>query len=889
MVTDEKHASLRADVRTLGAMLGDVLKAQEGQDLYELVERVRTLSKRSRNGDEAATHEFDALISSLTVEQSFVVARAFAQFLGQANFAEFHHRTRRRRIRSTGADATPQPGSCDEAFGRFVAAGVDPNALAHTAENLEIELVLTAHPTQAVRRTILQKYRRMAAVLADRDRPDNTSLETEELEHALRNEVLGIWETSAIRHRKPTPLDEARAGIEFFEAVMWDTLPVYYRVLDRALKKHTGKGLPVGSAPIRFASWMGGDRDGNPFVTADVTREVCLMNRWQAATLYYREIDQLRAELSMTRASEELRARVDPISREPYRDLLRDVRAKMKATQRWTANALAALRAGEPHPAAEPGAIYTTVDELREPLMLCYRSLVACGLEDLATGRLLDILRRLDALGLTLGALDIRQDASVHSSALTAITEFLGLGSYQEWSEEERQAFLIRELKGRRPLLGRARPDSADLREVLATMRAIDEQIPGALGAYVISMSRAPSDVLAVCLLQREGGVRKPLRVAPLFETQADLDNAGATMERLFSLPVYRNRIGNRQEIMIGYSDSAKDAGRLAASWALYTAQEKVVEVCRNHGVKLTLFHGRGGTVGRGGGPTYLAINSQPPGSIDGSLRVTEQGEMIDAKFGLPDVALRNLELYTTATLEATLLPPAEPEPKWRELMNAMAAKAAESYRAMVRHNPDFVPYFRSATPEQELGALNIGSRPARRRKGSGVESLRAIPWVFSWMQTRLLLPGWLGVGDAITWARDNGHSDMLRTMASDWTFLRSTFDLIEMVLAKALVDITARYDALLVPEPLKPIGQQLRDRCQRTEGLVLRARDREVLLADNEALRRSIEVRNPYVDPLNVLQAELLKRVRNEHSAELEVALLITVNGIAQGMRNTG
>lgn len=891
----DKHAPLRGDVRTLGAMLGNVLKSQEGAALFDLVERVRVLSKASRGGDTAATEAFHALIASLSVEQAEVVARAFAQFLGQANFAEFHHRTRRRRIRASQPEAGAQPGSCDEAFARFLAAGVAPETLNERACELAIELVLTAHPTQAVRRTVLQKYRRLASLLSDRDRPDVTPHELEHLDEALRSEVLAIWETDALRHRKPTPLDEARAGITFFEAVMWDALPNYYRVVDEALVKHTGAGLRVGSAPIRFASWMGGDRDGNPYVTADVTREVCLMGRWQAATLYHREIDALRAELSMNRASDELRARVPMDAKEPYRELLRDVRDRMGATAAYCATALKELRAGHPVPPADVVSIFSDPEEIREPLLVCHRSLHDCGMAYIADGRLLDILRRLDGLGLTLGALDIRQDAGVHVNALTAITTHLGLGSYADWDEAKRQSFLIKELEGRRPLVGRSLPEDADLREVLATMAVIDEQVEGALGAYVISMARAPSDVLAVCLLQREGGVRRPLRVVPLFETQADLDSAGATMATLFDTPVYRDGINGRQEIMIGYSDSAKDAGRLAASWALFTAQERLVEVCRGHDVKLTLFHGRGGTVGRGGGPTYLAINSQPPGSIDGSIRVTEQGEMIDSKFGLPDVALRNLELYTTATLEATLLPPAEPKPEWRDLMDKLAKDAAASYRSVVRGDPDFVPYFRSATPEPELGGLNIGSRPSRRRKGTGVDSLRAIPWVFAWTQTRLLLPGWLGVGEALEQAVSDGHQETLAAMGKDWTFLRSTLDLVEMVLAKTLVDVTARYDALLVPEALKPVGVALRERCTRTTELVLSTRSRQMLLADNPALRRSIAVRNPYVDPLNVLQAELLRRVRQANeteprkAAELQEALLITVNGIAQGMRNTG
>jgi phosphoenolpyruvate carboxylase len=426
--------------------------------------------------------------------------------------------------------------------------------------------------------------------------------------------------------------------------------------------------------------------------------------------------------------------------------------------------------------------------------------------------------------------------------------------------------------------------------DVLDTFAAIADIHHESLGAYVVSMAQAPSDVLAVTWLQRLAGTA--LRTVPLFEQVDALQNAAQTMRGLLALPEYREQIAGRQEVMVGYSDSAKDGGRLAANWALYTAQEQLVASAREAGVQLTLFHGRGGSVSRGGGPTYLAIQSQPPGSIDGRLRVTEQGEMIQAQFGLPDIAVRTLELYTTATLDATLAPSAAPPERWRKAMDALAATAEAAYREVVYKEPLFVPYFRAATPEVELGAMPIGSRPARRTAAGGVDTLRAIPWVFAWTQTRLLLPTWLGTGEALKAAFERGEGDAVRELYREWPFFRSTVDLIAMVLAKADARIAAEYDRQLVPPDLLPLGVDLRQRLDETIAAVLDVTGRKELLADNSVLRRSINVRNPYVDPINLVQIELLQRLRrsgDKAGPEMWTAFMITVNGIAAGMRNTG
>jgi phosphoenolpyruvate carboxylase len=577
-------------------------------------------------------------------------------------------------------------------------------------------------------------------------------------------------------------------------------------------------------------------------------------------------------------------------TREPYRVLLRRLIDRLIITRQALEQVLAGRLTEED---CDRGMIWQAHD-VREPLELCYESLSQTGLELVAGRRLTDILRRVSCFGVTLVRLDLRQEARRHTDAVDAIARRLGLGSYSTLDEDERVALLADGLDVRGWNIAEVFEDTTQfdhaVRDVLDTFLVAAAIKPESLGAYVISMASQPSDVLAVQLLQMGAGLRPPLRVVPLFETVDALRGAGACIERLCAVPGYRARTEHRQEVMIGYSDSAKDGGRLAAAWELYRAQEQVVAACRGAGMHLTLFHGRGGTVGRGGGPIHLAIRSQPPGSIDGSLRVTEQGEMIDAKFGLPDIALRTLEVYTTATLTASLVATAPPSKPWRDLMQRLADTSRAAYRRAVYETPAFLEYFRQATPEVELGELKIGSRPQRRQAGGGVESLRAIPWVFAWTQTRLMLPAWLGVGQALDEAMGEGELDTLGEMYRTWPFFQSTLDLIEMVLAKSSPDIAERYDAALVDDQLRPLGATLREHLTRTVERLLAVSGHRSLLEHNPVLQRSIGVRNPYVDPINLVQIEILRRLRSGgRDEELLDALLITVNGIAAGMRNTG
>ncbi|BAP40814.1 phosphoenolpyruvate carboxylase [Pseudomonas sp. StFLB209] len=873
-------ARLREDVHLLGELLGNTIREQRGADFLDTIERIRKAAKAGRRGSAQGAEQLTASVASLDEDELLPMARAFNQFLNLANIAEQYQLLRRR----DDSQAAPFESTVlPELLERLTQAGHSSEALARQLGKLDIELVLTAHPTEVARRTLIQKYDAIADQLAALDHRDLNSQEYEQIVTRLQRLIAEAWHTEEIRRTRPTPVDEAKWGFAVIEHSLWQAIPSYLRKADQALHAATGFRLPLDAAPIRFASWMGGDRDGNPNVTASVTREVLLLARWMAADLYLRDVDSLAADLSMQEASAELRARVGD-SAEPYRAELKHLRERLRATRNWAHACLSV-----PQPA--PEAVLHDNRDLLEPLQRCYQSLHNCGMGVIADGPLLDCLRRAVTFGLFLVRLDVRQDSSRHSAAMSEITDYLGLGRYEDWSEDARIEFLTQELSSRRPLLPAHFKPAAETSEVLATCREVAAAPAASLGSYVISMAGAASDVLAVQLLLKEAGVLRPMRVVPLFETLADLDNAGPVLERLLGLPGYRARLHGPQEVMIGYSDSAKDAGTTAAAWAQYRAQETLVNICRQQQVELLLFHGRGGTVGRGGGPAHAAILSQPPGSVAGRFRTTEQGEMIRFKFGLPGIAEQNLNLYLAAVLEATLLPPPLPEPGWRALMDRLADDGVKAYRAVVREHPEFVEYFRQATPEQELGRLPLGSRPAKRREG-GVESLRAIPWIFAWTQTRLMLPAWLGWEAALGNALQRGEGELLAQMREHWPFFRTRIDMLEMVLAKADSDIAQLYDERLVAAPLQHLGAHLRDLLSQACAVVLGLTGQQRLLAHSPETLEFISLRNTYLDPLHLLQAELLARSRNREArldSPLELALLVSVAGIAAGLRNTG
>jgi phosphoenolpyruvate carboxylase len=583
-------------------------------------------------------------------------------------------------------------------------------------------------------------------------------------------------------------------------------------------------------------------------------------------------VNYLSGALSMQTCSEALYQVVGEV-KEPYRALLRPLKKKLLATCKWAEERLQGR-------VSRVQDMITHPDQILQPLMQCYDSLKACHAASVAEGELTDLIRLIHCFGIGLTRLDIRQESSRHSELFDEVTQYLGLGSYLSWSEEKRQAFLLEQLQGRRPLIPTNMPWSQQSLEVWKTCQVISRQLPEQLGAYIISMASEPSDIFAVCLLQKEAGVKKPLRIVPLFETLKDLEASGRCISQLFASSWYLKHIEGQQEVMIGYSDSGKEAGILAAGWAQYQAQEKLTEIAREHNIKLTLFHGRGGSAGRGGAPAHVAIFSQPPGSVGGSIRVTEQGEVIRNKYGLPHRARRSLEVYTTAVLEATLLPPPKPKQKWRDLMQFLSETSFATYSQVVKEDPSFVEYFRQVTPLSEIGNLAIGSRPARRNAGGGLKTLRAIPWVFAWTQNRLLLPAWLGVGEALH-ALSPEQWDTLSEMVREWPFLRSFLSMIEMVLMKASPEIAALYEKRLAAKELMNIGQMLREKYLTSCKMIKKALNVEELLEGNPLLSRTIQLREPYLYPLHVLQAELLSRFghpNEQTDQDLSDAVLVTI-----------
>lgn len=888
-------APLREDVRLLGNLLGETLKLHAGQDLFNQIEQIRALSKGARDGQVEAEKQLEQLFLSLEDAEILPLTRAFTHFLNFANIAEQYHVVRRRR-QSEFDDTAESPNPLVPLFEKFKQQEISADTLYQQICELKIELVLTAHPTEVSRRTLIQKYDGINNALSKFDQQKLTPRERQAVLADLKQLISSAWQTDEIRQHRPTPIDEAKWGFTTIEQTLWNAVPKFIRELNGMVQAQCGQNLPLDIAPVRFASWMGGDRDGNPNVTHNVTQEVLWLSRWKAADLYLRDIENLRWELSIQQCSTEISEALGQDHPEPYREYLRDTRSRLKATRHWLAEK---LKGND----ADDSLVIKSKDELLQPLLTCYRSLMHCNLAEIANGSLLDFIYRVNSFGIELLKLDIRQESGRHRQAISAITEYLGLGNFDTWTEQARQNFLLQELQSKRPLLPKHLNEPAgsliqhpDVQEVFATMRTLAEQPSESLGAYIISMAEYPSDVLAVLLLQKEAGIKHALRVVPLFETLKDLDGAAETMSTLFNMHWYKQHIQGKHEVMIGYSDSAKDAGFMSANWAQYRAQEELTTIAQQHGVQLTLFHGRGGSISRGGAPTQQALFSQPPGSISGTIRVTEQGEMIRFKFGLEEIALQNLEIYTAATLEATLLPPPEPKQEWRDLMHQMTELSVQVYRQTVRENPHFVKYLRTVTPELELQMLPLGSRPAKRKVSGGIESLRAIPWVFAWTQIRLMLPAWLGTGAALNKVLDQGQRAVLDEMLAEWPYFQTLIDMLEMVLSKADAHVALYYESHLTQdEDLKVLGTELRQRLQDAVQTLLTLKGESKLLSSNGVLDQSMKVRKPYLLPLHLLQAELMKRRRlylQQQQAEntpVDHALMVSIAGIAAGLRNTG
>ena len=924
--SNSEHPLLRNDIRVMGSLLGQVVRDHEGPEILDKVEALRAMAKNwrkagaGRHGDkkaeaDAAFAELASSVADLTDQELYTVSRAFTHFLAIANAAEAHHRIRRLRQKQkesfdagkSAGGLYPKSDSCGGVLPSLLEQGHSADEIWQALTTQITEIVLTAHPTEVNRRTILNKNKRIQEILtmADNFRTTfSTNHEQEELGKAMYAEIASIWLSDEVSRFKPTPELEAEKGTLVVETVLWDTVPQFLRKLDATAKEFLGKGLPVELAPIKFASWMGGDRDGNPNVKPDTTRRVCLKNRAKAASLFLRDLKQLESELSIVTCSDELREVVGD-AREPYRVFLKPMIEKMQRTQQWAEQELENLQSSGAASSRPVGTaistddIYLSRQELMDQFQKIHRSLQDTGNGFAADATLTDLMRNLSAFGLTLIPLDVRQESGRHREAIDSITRYLGLGSYAEWDEQTKVNWLTTQIASRRPLIRagvwREHPEyfSDTAVDTMEIFEMVSQQQKDSLGAYVISHATCASDVLAVLLLQLDAGVKEPLRVAPLFETLSDLEGATDTMRTLFSLPSYMGIINGKQEVMIGYSDSAKDAGRLAASWAQYETQEKLAEMAKGFSVDISFFHGKGGTVGRGGNPqSFLAIMSHAPETINGKFRVTEQGEMINQNFGFSDRAERTMDIYTAAVLAEKLTDKPPPLDNWREMMKSLSDMSCEAYRNVVRHDERFVPYFRAATPNQELASLNIGSRPAKRKATGGVESLRAIPWNFAWSQTRFNLPSWLGVGDAVGKILKSENASTLREMYHSWGSFRSMIDVVEMVLVKSEPSIAKHYDDMLVTEEqAKMLGTEVREAHLETEKAVLDLTKHDVLAENNKILMRKLAVRNPYVDCLNALQAETLKRLRDgkEDDKVLKDTLLISITGVANGMGNTG
>lgn len=771
----DRDAPLLADIELLSGILSDIVKTED-PTVHELFDEFRDLgARRAANpNDQSALEELVKRVEGLTPTEQLGLMRSFSIMLNLVNSAEVHHRNRllikHELIKDTSGGPLPLVedsirGTMDALLSSGLATA---DQIYDHLINQKCEIVLTAHPTQVQRKSLLRKYSKVSNVLANLERADITPFERNAAKDDLRRIISSIWGADEIRRQKPTPQQEASGGNAVIESVLWDAVPAYLRKLDAQCRLTLGRRLPVDVVPIKFASWIGGDRDGNPNVTPEVTQEVVLQQRLRAARLYLKELYQLSSELAISsrfsQAMLDLAATVgdDFHKLEKYRRVIGYLIKRLVRTARECENELYKME----HTGNKEMMQQTIVDEmaagwqdvqpfssakeLMEPLRIMYDSLMETGFDLVADGRLSDIIRRVAVFGLSLVPLDIREESGKHTQALDAITGWLGIGSYSEWSEKVRINWLTSELSSNRPLFQIREIENSGFDEAvvktLRTFQVASGLHPENLGAYVISQAQTASDVLAVMLLQKQFGMVPEkgnlMRVVPLFETLVDLQNASSVLETLFSIPVYAGAIKGKQEVMVGYSDSAKDAGRLAACWAQFIAQEEMAKAAGEAGIEITFFHGKGGTVSRGGNPSvYRAIMSHPPNTINGRFRVTEQGEMITQNFGAQSIAERTLDTYTAAICRESFSKHVQPTQKWRELMDKISEVSCSEYRQLVREEPRFVPYFRQATPELELGRLNIGSRPAKRNPKGGIESLRAIPWTFAWTQTRTHLP----------------------------------------------------------------------------------------------------------------------------------------------------
>ncbi len=912
-----KDVPLRDDIRLLGRILGDTLREQEGDQTFDLIESVRRAAVRFRKTqDERDRAQLEQVLDALSPRDTLSVVRAFSYFSQLCNIAEDLHHNRRRRAHLK-AGSPPQEGSLQLALDRVQEQHIDADAMQAFLNKALISPVLTAHPTEVQRKSILDCQLIIARLLSDRDRIDMTPDELADNEEALRRFVLILWHTRMLRTSKLTVPDEIKNGLAYYRYTFLAEIPKIYADLEKQLEQRYGRRMDIPPF-LRVGSWIGGDRDGNPFVTHEVMKNAAERNSTQVLEYYLSETHLLGTRLSLTtrlvEVSDELAAfaaqssdRAPSREDEPYRRALIVIYSRLVSTAKGLGQHVEHLRPVEAD--AKP---YTDAQEFIVELDILIHSLTQHHALYLARGRMAYLRRAVEVFGFHLAPLDMRQHSAVHEQVVGELLAVAGIKDYAKLDETERRSALLTALQAGKLLAGEMEKFSPTVQGEMRIMQAaadIHRRFGrAALPNYIISMTTGVSDLLEVALMLQQADILDTgnalhINIVPLFETIADLRGCGAIMNELFSIPYYRallNSRGDTQEVMLGYSDSNKDGGYLTANWELYKAEVELVQVFAKHGIELRLFHGRGGTVGRGGGPSYEAILAQPPGSVNAQIRITEQGEVIASKYSDPEIGRRNLEILIAATMEATLLHDHDhggddsTMPEFHRIVEALSLDAYAAYRKLVYETPGFTDFFFAATPIREIAELNIGSRPSSRKASDNIEDLRAIPWVFSWSLNRVLLPGWYGFGSAVQqFIQREGDTGLaqLQAMYHNWAFFRGLLSNMDMVLSKTDMGIASRYAELVPDEALRnKIFGTIEAEWQRTVDMLFAITGASTLLQDNPTLARSLTTRTPYIDPLNHLQVALLRRHRaGDDDEKVKRGIHLTINGIAAGLRNSG
>ena len=913
----EDTEPMRADIRMLGAILGDTVREQSGEQVFDLVERARVESFRVRRS-EIDRAEMAKIFSSIDIRRAIPVIRAFSHFALLANVAEDIHRERRRAVH-VAAGEPPVDSTLAATYAKLDAASLDAETVAVALRDALVSPVITAHPTETRRRTVFDTQNRITSLMRLRLHGHDETEDGRLIDTELRRHILTLWQTALIRLSRLKIADEIESGLRYYPASFFEVIPKVNAAVRDALRGRWPDADLLPQPILRPGSWIGGDRDGNPNVTADVVEMATGRAAATALGHYFGELALLEQELSMSARLVTIDpdlaalaagcAEADRVD-EPYRCALRVVRARLTAT------AAEILTSTPEHTLDLSLRPYLNADEMAADLTVIDASLRAHGGRLLADDRLARLRDGLEVFGFHLCGLDMRQNSETHEQVVTELLAWAGVHpDYPSLSEPQRIAVLVSELSTRRPLVGDGAELSAVARKELdilfAAARAVRSLGAEAVPAYIISMCQSVSDLLEAALLLKEAGLLDlsdqnpyvPMAIVPLFETIDDLQRGATIVKSALDIPLYRAMIdarGHVQEVMLGYSDSNKDGGYFAANWALYRAELNLVQLARTSAIRLRLFHGRGGTVGRGGGPSYDAILAQPPGAVNGSLRLTEQGEVIAAKYAEPRIAHRNLESLVAATLESTLLDVEGlgdgAESAYR-VLDEIAARAQRCYSELVHHTAGFVEYFEQSTPVSEIGALNIGSRPAQRKATAAISDLRAIPWVLAWSQSRVMLPGWYGTGTGVTdWIADGAEESqqrvqVLRDLYRRWPFFRTVLSNMAQVLAKSDMGLAARYADLVADADVRDrVFGMIQAEHARTIGIHKLITGNEDLLADNPALARSVFNRFPYLEPLNHLQVELLRRYRAGDDSELvQRGILLTMSGLASALRNSG